>query len=525
MASLTQDSNGNFKARKRLPKDVREEYGRLYGPRLEAKFSRKADTKQHVARREFHEWLSDVEAKIANIRAQRNGEGQSLTRQQARGLAGEWYDWFVAQHPLADKERWEHLRDRIYEATRELVGDKTWDASEEPDEFFREDEEVRKAMRPLLADAGETAQFLAIKHLALNNEARNQFLDFLYEDLSEALKRLMRISDGDYRPDKYRERFPKFQGADSGETPMELFDRWVAERKPAASSVESWRYVFRAMNAHFKNRSASSISADEAQEWTKELVTSRRSAQTVHKTWLTASATVFGWAVEHRLLNRNPFADAKITIPKKQYRRETKALLAAEQRKILRAAIEVGDTSTPSLATQRWVPWLCAYTGARSGEITQLRAEDVIERDGIHGLRITPEAGTVKGGRTRVVPIHQHLIEQGFLEFARSRSKGPLFYRPARANNSGSPRKPRYAQARQRLAAWVRSLGIKDPELQPNHAWRHTFKQIADRAEITERMSNYITGHAHKSEGAKYGAPTLDDMAQAMKKFPRYDVE
>jgi integrase len=71
----------------------------------------------------------------------------------------------------------------------------------------------------------------------------------------------------------------------------------------------------------------------------------------------------------------------------------------------------------------------------------------------------------------------------------------------------------------------VRSLGIKDPELQPNHAWRHTFKQIADRAEITERMSNYITGHAHKSEGAKYGAPTLDDMAQAMKKFPRYDVE
>ena len=26
------------------------------------------------------------------------GEGAPLTRQQARALAGEWYDWFVARH-------------------------------------------------------------------------------------------------------------------------------------------------------------------------------------------------------------------------------------------------------------------------------------------------------------------------------------------------------------------------------------------------------------------------------------------
>ncbi len=54
------------------------------------------------------------------------------------------------------------------------------------------------------------------------------------------------------------------------------------------------------------------------------------------------------------------------------------------------------------------------------------------------------------------------------------------------------------------------------------HAWRHTFKQIADRAGISERMSDYITGHKHGTEGAKYGAPTLEDMAAALVKFPRY---
>ena len=61
MVSLTQDSKGNYRARKRLPDDVREEYGHLHGPRFEAKFFARASTKPHEAKRLFGEWLSDVE--------------------------------------------------------------------------------------------------------------------------------------------------------------------------------------------------------------------------------------------------------------------------------------------------------------------------------------------------------------------------------------------------------------------------------------------------------------------------------
>ena len=43
------------------------------------------------------EWLSEIEARIANIRAERKGEGQTLTPQGARALAGEWYKWFALQ--------------------------------------------------------------------------------------------------------------------------------------------------------------------------------------------------------------------------------------------------------------------------------------------------------------------------------------------------------------------------------------------------------------------------------------------
>jgi hypothetical protein len=46
-------------------------------------------------------------------------------------------------------------------------------------------------------------QFLAVKGLVLTCEARETFLDWLYEDLAAALRRLIRVALGDYTDDKY----------------------------------------------------------------------------------------------------------------------------------------------------------------------------------------------------------------------------------------------------------------------------------------------------------------------------------
>src|SRR5262249_45438180 len=153
-------------------------------------------------------------------------------------------------------------------------------------------------------------------------------------------------------------------------------------------------------------------------------------------------------------------------------------------------------------ALRRWVPWICAYTGARSGEITQLRGADVVDQKGVHAIRITPEAGSVKARRPRTVPLHEHLIEQGIIEFVRSSGRSPLFSNePKRHPNDAeeditNPRKPRYVKAREHLAAWVRDLGVTDPEVKPNHAWRETFKQVGHRHDISERILDAIAGHA-----------------------------
>jgi integrase len=116
------------------------------------------------------------------------------------------------------------------------------------------------------------------------------------------------------------------------------------------------------------------INPDEAQDWIKSL-TNKRSASTVRKNWITASKTIFGWAFEHKRVPHNPFAQVKITVPKKHTLRETKAFLPHEWRTILRASLAITELDTPNDAAKRWVPWLCAYTGARPGEMTQLRGQ------------------------------------------------------------------------------------------------------------------------------------------------------
>lgn len=141
---------------------------------------------------------------------------------------------------------------------------------------------------------------------------------------------------------------------------------------------------------------------------------------------------------------------------------------------------------------------------------------------------MTPDAGTVKTREPRSIPLYEHLIAQGFLEFAKSKGEGPLFYNARGFKKSGDPTRPsrpRAVSARNHLGEWVRSLGVTDTAISPNHAWRHTFALISARYGIDERMVHYITGHAQTTVGRSYGAPTLQDMAEALKKFPRYDFK
>jgi hypothetical protein len=122
MVTLKRGADGAYRARKRIPDALRTDYVKLYGRSFEEKFFAPATRSQHVAKQLFGDWLAKVEGQLTALRAQRAGEGITLAPRQAAGLAGEWYDWFLARHPLSDEEQWEEWRDKIQSALKDAAG-------------------------------------------------------------------------------------------------------------------------------------------------------------------------------------------------------------------------------------------------------------------------------------------------------------------------------------------------------------------------------------------------------------------
>ena len=61
MVALKRQKAGGYAARKVVPKDVREEYARLYGVGWEEKFSLPAGCSPHEAKARCGEWLAEIE--------------------------------------------------------------------------------------------------------------------------------------------------------------------------------------------------------------------------------------------------------------------------------------------------------------------------------------------------------------------------------------------------------------------------------------------------------------------------------
>src|SRR6516225_6211027 len=286
---LTPTSSGGWFARKRVPEDVRHAYAKLYGVQWEARLVLEPMSAVK-ARAKHRDWLNEIDARIANIRAEQNGEGRTMTSMQVRALAGEWYNWFTAKHLARERSPqfweaegeafWDDFSVEVFKATNNI------DGQADPIELLEDSPKAQARVRPLVADTAETAQFLAAKGISLEPVSREMFLDWVCRDLFEAIRLLLKRARGDWSADKHSQQFPKFDRTpDPSLTPWHLFERWVSEAKPAHSTVDRWRGVFIKLNEDFLERSAS-ITPEEAQKWAKGLVNAERSALTVRDVWV-----------------------------------------------------------------------------------------------------------------------------------------------------------------------------------------------------------------------------------------------
>lgn len=367
---------------------------------------------------------------------------------------------------------------------------------------------------------------------AVTPETRAILLPTFWEALLDGFRLRKRNAEGDYSPDPKASRFPEWQAPGqtvsvSKSAPKVslkgLVEEWWTEAKAAGrtqSTYESYRSTVGRLGDFLKHDEAAWVSVDKIIAFKNHRLAEGVSPKTVGDSDIAGLRSVFSWAVNNRKMAKNPTDGVKVTRPKTT-RTRSKGFTDEEAKALLRQASEhVRGREAPKLAAaKRWVPWLCAYTGARVGEIVQLRKEDLRKVGEEWVITITPEAGTVKDKEAREVVLHSHLVDLGFPEFVTSSKAGYLFLTLGPKGHIRGP----WRTAKNRMVEFARQV-VKDPNVAPNHGWRHLFKTVGRRAGVEDSVLDGICGHAASTVGGSYGEVDLAAQVAAFKRFPRFEV-
>jgi integrase len=300
-----------------------------------------------------------------------------------------------------------------------------------------------------------------------------------------------------------------------------LFKSYGKEAQLSPATVKRWSPVVDRLVGHLGHDDAAKIARTDIVAWKDALLEGGMKNITVRDVYLAATKALVQFAVDQGLLAENPAKEVKVRVKKKVKERE-KGFDGEEAAKILVATQGPFShlISVEMKAARRWLPWIGAYTGARINELTPLTAADFVKRDGIWMIRIR---GANNKTRTyREVPLHGHLIEQGLLDYAKSRGKRPLFYDPGRSRG-GKDSNPHHKKVAERIAEWVRSLGI-DVGVAPSHGWRHRFSSVARFVGMPQDVRNIIQGHAGAKTADDYGETWPLVALREIEKLPRYVV-
>ena len=149
----------------------------------------------------------------------------------------------------------------------------------------------------------------------------------------------------------------------------------------------------------------------------------------------------------------------------------------------------LNSVNTQKQIARKWVCWLAAYTGARRGEIIQLRKQDVRidSKTNRYYLLITPNAGPLKTeNANRRVPLHNALINEGFMIYVESQ-EDKLF------DGMNAETFTKW------FSEFRESLGIaKYDDLNKRrvfHSFRHTFITKSRGAGNGDTLVQHVVGH------------------------------
>lgn len=349
----------------------------------------------------------------------------------------------------------------------------------------------------------------------------------------EALARVVERDEGDFTGQPTTPLLVNVKLPEDEPEPVslsKLWDDYIKARTTAGFMKDGGKRmqpVRTSLRKFLGHNDARQITKKNLLDWRDQLLVTL-SAKTVSDMYLSAVRSLFQWAHDNERLPENPAATVKQPKPKTQRARES-GYTDAEAVAVLKRtrsyepnADQYGRVrETPeAVNAKQWVPILCAFSGARVSEITQLRKEDVRQEGDRRVIRITPDAGTMKAGHFRDVPLHRQVIAEGFIRFVDAAENGPLFH------NGKEPEKfaAKAVRMTNQVGTWLQESGLVPAGIWPNYAWRHRFKTQARDNGADIRVVDAIQGHAGRTASDGYGDVSLIAKARVIDALPDYPL-
>jgi integrase len=326
---------------------------------------------------------------------------------------------------------------------------------------------------------------------------------------------LKRQADGDFSPEGWIERHRQPFDSAPALSPSKpvllqaLLEGWAAEKQPAQKTIYSWARVLEQLGAFVGHDDAARLTPENLLHWKAALLEAGLRTKTIRDSKIAPLRAILQWGVDNRKITTNPASRILVDVRGKMAER-IRSFTDEEASLILREAARHPDP------VRKWVPLLCAYSGARLSEVCQLRGEDLFQHDGVWCMKFDPEAGALKNANSeRAVPLHPAIVASGFLEFVASQRPGPLFpgLTADRFGNRGG-------NGTKIIGRWVRGLGLTDARISPSHSWRHRFKTLGRRYGLMPDIVNAIMGHHRKTVADSYGEFPIEALYRELTKIP-----
>lgn len=280
-------------------------------------------------------------------------------------------------------------------------------------------------------------------------------------------------------------------------TLRDVFDRWKlsGDSPKSADATSATDRALRQFEGQHPGLTLKDITRDQGDKyrsWLRETCGTPKTARdrlNAIKSLLKYAARDLQWTSRHSWEGLD--IKAKTTSPRRPWTDdELKTFFASP----LHTVYALPDSRYGGREAAYWIPLVGLFTGARLGELAQLRTVDVQESEGLHVLVLTDEGinQSIKSDAGhRRVPIHSELIRLGFVTYVESvRAAGRDSLWPALPLREGKPS--------DLFGRWFRDhrrgLGLKDkyPDF---HCFRHTVRPLMRRAGTNEGTMDRITGH------------------------------